>query len=155
MDGMSGHAAYTARTLAELDEASAELAYPVMKELRPHLTGLADFVERVGWQRAEGYRLVGSFDAGGAVVAAAGFRVARTLAWGRHLYLDDLCTLPAARGQGHARALLAWIDNEARRLGCEQVHLDSGPHRHDAHRRYLSSGFIITALHFSKTIPGT
>lgn len=154
MDDVSGHAAYTAMTVAELDEETIELAYPVMKELRPHLTGPADFLERVRWQKAEGYRLIGSFDTDGAVVAAAGFRVMRALAWGRYLYLDDLCTLPAARRQGHARALLAWIDNEARRLGCAQVHLDSGTHRHDAHRSYLSSGFIVIALHLSKTIPG-
>ncbi|WP_132119514.1 GNAT family N-acetyltransferase [Actinocrispum wychmicini] len=144
----------TAVTIEEFGEATVELAYPVMKELRPHLTGSADFAARVRLQRAEGYRLVGSFDATGAVVSAAGFRLGRTLAWGPFLYIDDLCTLPAARGQGHARALLAWIDDEARRLGCHQVHLDSGTHRHAAHRRYLSSGFVIEALHFSKKTAG-
>jgi GNAT superfamily N-acetyltransferase len=154
MDGMSQQTASTSTTIAELDHQTTELAYPAMKELRPHLTGLADFLAQVHRQRAEGYRLLGSFDADGAVVAAAGFRVAHTLAWGRHLYLDDLSTLPAARRQGHARALLAWIDDEARRLGCAQIHLDTGPHRHDAHRTYLSSGLIIDAFHLSKTTPG-
>jgi hypothetical protein len=48
--------------------------------------------------------------------------------------------------------LLRWLDDEARRLGCAEVHLDSASHRHDAHRRYLSSGYIIPALHFAKEV---
>ncbi|HEY4459830.1 MAG TPA: GNAT family N-acetyltransferase [Pseudonocardiaceae bacterium] len=141
-------------TIIELDDdATAGLAYPAMKELRPGLVDLADFLDRVGRQRAEGYRLVGSTDADGNVVAAAGFRLAHSLAWGRHLYIDDLSTLPAARRKGHAHALLTWIDEQARELGCDQVHLDSGTHRHDAHRRYLTEGFDIHAFHFAKAAP--
>jgi GNAT superfamily N-acetyltransferase len=138
--------------VAELDDDLVELAFPAMKELRPHLTDLAEFVERVGRQRAEGYRLAGSFDPGGAVAAVAGFRCGHNLALGRHVYVDDLATVPSARRQGHATALLHWLDAEARRLGCTQIHLDSATHRHDAHRRYLSSGYIIPALHFAKAL---
>jgi GNAT superfamily N-acetyltransferase len=138
--------------VAELDDDQTELAFPAMKELREQLTGAAEFVERVRRQRAEGYRLAGSFDAG-AVVAVAGFRCGENLALGRKLYVDDLSTLPSARRQGHASALLRWLDEEAARLGCEHIHLDSATHRHDAHRRYLSSGYIIPALHFAKAVP--
>ncbi|CAM3394740.1 GNAT family N-acetyltransferase [Kibdelosporangium persicum] len=134
----------------ELDDSMTGQAFRVMRELRPHLTGSAEFAERIRRQRAEGYRLVGSFDASGDVVSVAGFRTGNNLAWGHFLYVDDLCTLPEARGHGHASALLQWIDEEARRLGCQQVHLDSGTHRHDAHRRYLSSGYVIQAFHFGK-----
>jgi GNAT superfamily N-acetyltransferase len=138
----------------ELDETTTGLAYGAMRHLRPDITDAAEFVERVGRQRAEGYRLVGSFDDSGAVVSVAGFRTGNCLAWGYFLYIDDLCTMPEARGQGHARALLEWIDAEALRLGCEQLHLDSATHRHDAHRRYLTSGYVIPAFHFSKPAPG-
>jgi GNAT superfamily N-acetyltransferase len=134
------------------DDTTTELAYRAMKELRPDLTGPAEFVERVRLQRAEGYRLAGSFDADGAVVSVAGFRTGNCLAWGSFLYIDDLCTLPEARGQGHAAALLKWVDDEASRLGCQQVHLDSATYRHDAHRRYLTSGYVIQAFHFGKPI---
>ena len=138
--------------IIELDEAATALAYPPMKELRPHLGSSAEFVELVHAQRAEGYRLVVLSDSG-AVVAAAGFRILRCLAWGRVVYIDDLCTLPEVRGRGHAGALLRWVDDEARRLGCGQVHLDSGTQRHTAHRRYLASGFHIPAFHFAKPVP--
>lgn len=137
----------------ELDDGNTELAFEAMRELRPHLTGPAEFTERIRLQRAEGYRIVGSFDGSGAVVAVAGFRTGNCLAWGHFVYIDDLCTLPAARGRGHARALLDWVDEEAARLGCEQVHLDSGTHRNAAHRGYLKAGYDIQAFHFGKLTP--
>lgn len=59
-------------------------------------------------------------------VAVAGFRVATNLSWGRHVYIYDLSTMPAARGQGFAGQPLAWVHDEASRLGCREVHLDSG-----------------------------
>ncbi|HEV3363987.1 MAG TPA: GNAT family N-acetyltransferase, partial [Acidimicrobiia bacterium] len=73
-----------------------------------------------------------------------------TLAWGDVLYIDDLVTLESHRGRGHAHRLLEWILAEGRRLGCEQIHLDSAPHRHTAHRLYLNEGFHISSYHFSR-----
>jgi GNAT superfamily N-acetyltransferase len=137
----------------ELDDSTAELAYSAMRELRPDLTDSTEFVERIRRQRAEGYRLAGSFDASGAVVSVVGFRTANNLAWGYFVYIDDLCTLLEARGQGHASALLQWVEEEASRLGCQEVHLDSATYRHDAHRRYLKTGYIIPAFHFAKAMP--
>jgi GNAT superfamily N-acetyltransferase len=106
-------------------------------------------------QRAEGYRLVGAFEEGMEdAVAVAGFRVGHMLAWGRFLYVDDLSTLPAARRRGHGRAVLEWLAEEAGRLGCEQLHLDSGvgPDRFDAHRLYLNVGLAITSHHFARRL---
>jgi hypothetical protein len=68
--------------VAELTDEQAELAYPAMKELRPHLADAAELVERVRRQRAEGYRLVGSFSEDGSVAAVAGFGVDTTSRWG-------------------------------------------------------------------------
>ncbi|MFD4676037.1 GNAT family N-acetyltransferase [Lentzea sp. NPDC058450] len=139
------------RTIAELDAGQTIQAYEVMRELRPHLTDPDEFVELVRAQRREGYRLVVSYEAD-RVVSLAGFRHLNSLYAGSHLYIDDLSTLPDARGKGHAGALLRWVDEEARRLGCVGVHLDSGTPRHDAHRLYLASGFVIPAFHFAKSL---
>jgi GNAT superfamily N-acetyltransferase len=138
------------RTITELNDENTALAFDAMRELRPHLTSAEDFVSAVRIQRKEGYRLVASLDADGRAVAVAGFRHITNLYVGSHLYVDDLSALPSARRQGHASALLSWVDEEARRLGCVGVHLDSGTHRHDAHRLYLRSGYVIPAFHFSK-----
>ena len=121
-----------------------------MRALRTQYTDEADFVQRVDEvQRPQGYRIVGAFD-GDRCVAVAGFRVIRTLAWHDAIYVDDLSTLPEARGHGHGRALLEWCMEEGRRLGCTQFHLDSavGPEREDAHRLYFNTRLRITAYHF-------
>jgi GNAT superfamily N-acetyltransferase len=127
-----------------------------MSALRPGFEELHRFVEQVdGIQRTEGYRLGGAFVEGAvAAVAAAGFRLGHSLAWGRHLYVDDLSTVPEARRRGHAGALLDWLVTEATNLGCGQVHLDSGtgPDRFDAHRLYFKHGFAIHAHHFARAI---
>jgi GNAT superfamily N-acetyltransferase len=61
--------------------------------------------------------------------------------------------LPAARGRGHGEALLRWIFDEAQRLGCDEVHLDSGtvPDRWAAHRLYHRVGMNISSHHFART----
>jgi GNAT superfamily N-acetyltransferase len=124
-----------------------------MRALRTHHTDEAEFVRRVDEvQRPEGYRLVGAFEAE-RCVAVAGFREVQMLSWGHALYVDDLSTLPEARGRGHGRALLDWCAAEAKRLGCEQLHLDSAVEveRLDAHRLYFNFGMRITAYHFVRS----
>jgi GNAT superfamily N-acetyltransferase len=125
-----------------------------MSALRTHHADEAEFVQRVDEvQRPQGYRIVGAFE-GERCVAVAGFRVIRNLAWGDTLYVDDLSTLPAARGRGHGRALLEWCKEEGRRQGCTELHLDSGvgPEREDAHRLYFNTGLRITSYHFAAPI---
>jgi GNAT superfamily N-acetyltransferase len=140
--------------LRELLEGETHLAFEAARELRPSLESAEAFVTRVDTiQRPEGYRLVGAFLEGSdTAVAFTGFRVLHNLAWGHVLYIDDLGTLPAARGQGAGRALLDWCLDEARRLGCDQLHLDSGfgPDRADAHRLYLNAGYRLSSHHFAR-----
>ena len=87
----------------------------------------------------------------GRCVAVAGFRVIHNLFSGDTLYVDDLSTLPDARGRGHGRALLEWCKEEGARQGCAEFHLDSGvgPEREDAHRLYFNTGLRITSYHFA------
>jgi GNAT superfamily N-acetyltransferase len=140
----------------ELVPPETALAYEAMRALRPQYDDEQAWVRHVDEvQRSEGYRLVGAFQEGEeAAVAVAGFRVGHSLAWGRFLYVDDLSTLPTGRRRGHARRLLDWLDQEARRLRCDQFHLDSGvgPERADAHRLYFNTGMRIAAYHFQRPL---
>jgi GNAT superfamily N-acetyltransferase len=140
--------------IRELGPDETGLAYVAMRELRPHIASEAEFVMRVNdVQRPRGYRLVASFDSGDDVaVAAAGFRIGDMLAWGHYLYVDDLVTREAARRSGHATRLLDWMRAEAEREGCDSFQLDSGVHRHDAHRLYLRWGLSITGHHFGRVL---
>ena len=114
-----------------------EACFPAFQELRPHLSQ-DSFVAQVQRQmKNHGYVLV-YIATKGRVAAAAGYRVAECLAWGSAFYVDDLITLAASRKLGYGGKLLDWLMEKAKELSCDQLHLDSGVHRHDAHRLYLS-----------------
>jgi GNAT superfamily N-acetyltransferase len=138
--------------IRELPPAETGLAFAAMLALRPHVTTLEEFVDRVNHrQRPQGYRLVAALPPGGGPAAAvAGFRLIHNLVSGAHLYVDDLSTAPEARRRGLAGALMAWLRDEAARLGCGSLQLDSavGPERTDAHRLYFNQGLAIAAFHF-------
>ena len=127
-----------------------------MRELRADQETAEEFVRHVDeLQRPRGYRLIGAFESPhNGALAAAGFRAGHSLAWGHYLYVDDLSTLTEARRRGHARALLDWLMEEGRRLGCDSFHLDSGfgLERTDAHRLYLNAGLAVHALHFARRL---
>jgi GNAT superfamily N-acetyltransferase len=140
--------------IRELSPAETRLAHHAMRELRPAYEDKEWFVTHVDdVLRREGYRLVGVFvpDRERAV-AVAGFRVGNSLAWGHYIYVDDLVTASDARRRGHAGALLDWLAQEGLRLGCTQLHLDSGTgaERFDAHRLYYNHGLAIYSHHFAR-----
>jgi GNAT superfamily N-acetyltransferase len=142
-------------TVQELAAGETARAFAAMAALRPHLADAGEFVRRVDEdQRPQGYRLVAVVEDDGSVGAVAGFRVFDMLAFGRILYVDDLSTLPAARRRGHGRALLDWCAEEAARLECDALHLDSGvgPERRDAHRLYFNAGMRISSHHFAREL---
>ncbi len=121
--------------------------YSVMHQLRPHV-GLDEMVARVQQQMHQGY-CVAYVEEGGRVVAVAGYRVGACLAWGRFLYVDDLVTDEAQRSKGFGKALLDWLAAEAKRCGCEQLHLDSGIQRKAAHRFYEREGMALGSYHYA------
>jgi GNAT superfamily N-acetyltransferase len=138
----------------QLAESDAEIGecYDVVVQLRSHITQEA-FLPRVRAQEAEGYKLAYVRDAG-RVIGVAGFRVMETIAWGRILYCDDLVTDEAWRSRGVGRRLIAWLKEQARSNGCDELHLDSGVQRVDAHRFYEREGLRKVAHHFRIRLDG-
>jgi GNAT superfamily N-acetyltransferase len=139
----------------ELHVDESHRAAAALLELRPRLESVERMTSQIDAQRATGYRVVGSFDDGDENAAAvAGFRISHNLAWGRFLYVDDLVTRAAMRGRGHADAVMAWVEREARRQGCGELHLDSGvgADRQDAHRFYFRRGMRIASYHFARPL---
>lgn len=131
--------------LASSDQEIAA-CFPVMHQLRPHLTPDA-FLARVRSQEQAGYRLA-YLEVDGRPVAVAGFRISESLASGRFLNVDDLVTLDAERSKGHGAQLLQWLLEYARTDGCQGLELDSGVQRKDAHRFYEREGLKIRSYHF-------
>jgi GNAT superfamily N-acetyltransferase len=99
----------------------------------------------------EGYQLA-FVKEGEKAVSAVGFRYLQFLYNGKHFYIDDLSTLPEARGKGYAGKLIDYVVELARQKGYDYVTLDSGYHRVNAHRLYLNKGFTLASHHFSKKL---
>jgi GNAT superfamily N-acetyltransferase len=134
-------------------DAEIERCSPVMRELRPHVP--ADgFLARVRRQEREGGYRLAYLEADGEVRAVAGIRALEFLAWGKILYVDDLVTASGERSKGYGDRLLDWLEGHARKLGCAELHLDSGVQRFDAHRFYLRKRMDITCHHFALKLGG-
>jgi GNAT superfamily N-acetyltransferase len=126
--------------------------YPVMAELRPHVTR-EEFLPRIRRQmEAAGYKL--AYVADGEVKAVAGFRASECLAWGKFVYVDDLVSKEGERSKGYGGQLFDWLVEYARGEGCDQFHLDSGVQRFAAHRFYLTKRMFIEAHHFGLSLKG-
>ena len=136
----------------KLAESPDEIArcFPVMLHLRPLLVA-DEFVSRINAQQAQGYQLA-YLEHEGAVVAVAGFRITEILISGRTLYVDDLVTDPTHRSHGHGKAMLDWLQDYARKAGCETFSLDSGTQRQEAHAFYFRERMRVTSFHFVKKL---
>ena len=142
-------------TIAQSD-ADIRRCLPAMLTLRTHLTPERALGQIRLQQANEGFVLafVEEGDISKPAPAVVGYRILNFLHSGKTLYIDDLSTLPDARGKGYARALLDFVIEQARQTDCQCVSLDSGqnPARYDAHRLYLNKGFNITSHHFNLSI---
>jgi GNAT superfamily N-acetyltransferase len=119
-----------------------------MRELRPHIATVEEFVERVQRQQQQGY-LLAYLEADEQIRAAAGYRFQEMLFHGQILYVDDLVTREADRSAGFGGKLFDWLVQQARQRGCDYFELDSGVQRFDAHRFYLMKRMKIASHHFS------
>lgn len=124
--------------------------FPVMVQLRPHLE-FESFIADLAEVRREGGRMIGALD-GETCLGCAVFRPQFRLALGHIVYVDDLVTDETRRSSGVGKALIAHIEEEAKRVGATWVILDSGVQRERAHRFYFREGFSITSFNFKKPL---
>lgn len=124
--------------------------FPVLLELRPHLTP-ESFTAIYDEGYAQGLRFLAAYD-GPRCVGVAGWRLVTWMPTGRKVYVDDLVTTASARSTGVGKALLTELAARARAAGCSVLDLDSNVHRGDAHRFYFREGMHISAYHFTKDL---
>lgn len=147
---MGEESAFTIRELGTGD-ADVETVYPVIHELRDHLT-LGTFSARYrGMHQEAGYRIVAVF-VGDECRAAAGYRWTLNLAAGRSLYVDDLVTGEKWRSHGYGAALLGYLVDLAQERGVDCVRLDSGVQREDSHRFYEREGLVFVSKQFVRRL---
>ena len=138
--------------LAE-SEADIKRCFPVMVQLRPHLTSDEFTLGAKRQSQQEGYQLAYLEDAN-EIKAVAGFRVSEMLSRGRFLYVDDLVTDHDSRSKGYGDFLFDWLVEYAKSQNCCHLELDSGVQRVDAHRFYFRKRMQISGYHFSLKLSG-
>lgn len=126
-----------------------ERAERVHRTLRTALP--ADYAGKLARVFAGGARMCVATE-GERVVGVAVYRVSENTFAGLNLYVDDLVTDAAERSRGVGHALMAHLERVARDAGCENLRLDSGTHRQQAHRFYFREGMVITSFSFTKPL---
>lgn len=128
-------------------EADLEASFPVMKELRPHLTDSAAYIVQVMHQHTQGYRLLAAWR-DGVIVGLAGYRQTDNLIYGRFVYVDDLVVSSTLHRSGIGEQLLRAAREQAITLNCKHFVLDTGLHMALAQRFYFRQGLLARGMHF-------
>lgn len=122
-------------------------AEAVHRQLRPHLPAdYAGKMERV----LAGARMALAVESD-AVLGLGVYRWHENTYDGLKFYIDDLVTDEARRSEGVGHALIAHLEEVARKLGASGLVLDSGAQRTQAHKFYFREGFVIPAFNFKKS----
>lgn len=127
-------------------ESEIEACFQVMHQLRPHLVK-REFVTRILRQKSDCYQLI-SIGTQDEVLGVAGFRVLESLGHGKFVYVDDLVTDEKSRSRSLGKQLFSWLLDYAKSNDCDELRLDCGVHRFDAHRFYHRGRMKISAHHF-------
>jgi GNAT superfamily N-acetyltransferase len=128
-----------------------ERAYPVMHELRHHLSPEA-YNDALEAMTQRGYRLFAATD-DGEVKALAGIGFGVNFYYGSYLWVYDLITTESARSKGYGAKLLSYLEDLARAEGCDTIALASALWRKDAHRFYEEKmGYEKPSYTFHKTL---
>lgn len=110
-------------------------AFPVIKQLRTHLTEEAYLDLVLDAKDKDRYKMFALMDEG-EIVAVTGFKPMITLYYGRFVWVSDLVTDTNKRSKGYGEKLLTYVHEWAREKNYESVALSSGLQRTDAHRFY-------------------
>ncbi|AYN96246.1 GNAT family N-acetyltransferase [Pseudomonas sp. LTJR-52] len=132
-------------------EAQQRAAFELMRELRPYLNDIDQFVRQLARQAQQGYRLLGTFE-GHHVIGLVGFREMENLIYGRFIYVDDLIVNASRRQRGFGAALLDAVRDEIRTQGCVHLVLDTGLHMPLAQRFYFREGLLAKGLHVVQSL---
>ncbi len=135
-----------------LAESELTTILPLIQILNPDVPP-ATLALRLEAMRKEGYRCAGAF-AGERCIAIAGLWFGTRFWCGRYVDIDNVIVEESWRRQGIGQALIAWIEDYARRQGCEKAVLDAYVTNEGAHRFYMGYGYRIVGFHFDRNLKG-
>lgn len=125
--------------------------YPVMKELRPHLS-FEDYISIYEVAHsADGYEIVAIEDKG-QILAVMGYRFLSDYVRGKHVYVDDLVSTEKTRSQGLGAELLKFAEKIAESNGCESLRLCTGVENERGIKFYDRNGWVKRAFAYTKKL---
>jgi len=86
------------------------------------------------------------------MIAISGYWIARMLYCGRYLQASNLVVDENFRGNGVGKKILNYLENKARKLGCDKMVLDSYSENKKSHSLYFREDFYIRGFHFMKDL---
>ena len=126
-------------------------SFPIMQQLRPHLTDASAFAAQIQRQRENGYHLLAAREHG-QVIGLAGYRMTENTLYGRFIYVDDLVVDATLQRRRLGEQLLDRVRQQARALGYRYLVLDTGMHMALAQRFYFRQGLLPLGMHFSEDL---
>lgn len=132
-------------------EADLKRCYPVMKELRPHLS-FEDYLSIYKQAHAsDGFEIVAIENSEG-ILAIMGYRFLSDYVRGRHVYVDDLVSTERARSQGLGAELLKYAEKVAAESGCKSLRLCTGIENERGITFYNRNGWTKRAFAYTKKL---
>lgn len=123
---------------------------PLIEILNPD-TPRTVLAQRLAEMRENGYRCAGAF-VDRQCVGVAGMWFGTRFWCGRYVDIDNVVVDPSWRSHGIGQALLDWVEDYARRQGCEKAVLDAYVINDRAHAFYMRRGYRIIGFHFDKDL---
>lgn len=132
-------------------EKDFEAAFPVMKELRPHLNYDQYRSLTQAASKADQYQIYMAID-GAEIVGTMGVRLLYDFVHGKHLYIDDLVTTEKCRSKGIGAKLLKFSEQLAKEFGCQGLRLSTGIANESGKRFYEREGWNLKSVTYKRTI---
>lgn len=133
------------------NKSDLDRCFPIMQELRPHLTLESFFTIYDQAHSSDGYEIVG-VEVDGKILAVMGYRFLTDYVRGKHVYIDDLVSTETARSQGLGAELLKFAEGIAQHNSCKALRLCTGIENERGVKFYDRNGWTKRAYAYTKKI---
>lgn len=137
-------------TIRELTPSEFPLILPLIEK---HNAKIApeELRRRLEEMIPKGYHCIAASE-GGVIVGVAGYWLLCRFYSGLYMDVDNVVVEETRRSGGIGAAMMDWLENHARTLGCHSVMLDSYVTLARAHKIYFGRSYEILGFHFIKTL---
>lgn len=125
--------------------------FPIISELRPHLT-LESFIQLYEEaNKASDYQLM-VFEENHQIIGVMGYRILTDFVHGRHFYIDDLVTTHTNRSKGLGSQMLQVAEHIAKDAKCSGLRLCTGIQNENGKKFYEKNNWQLKAVAYKKKL---